>query len=94
MFIHCLFSQNFNSKLEIKTGINMISSTCAFGTALPGSGDGSGAGRGRAHLGDAGDAASEAGAAAAGVGGGCEGLAMTVHDALVQAGVAHWAAGV
>lgn len=68
--------------------------TCALGAALPGSGDGSGAGRGRARQGNAGDAASDAGAAAAGVGGGREGLAVTVHDALVQAGVAHWAAGV
>lgn len=68
--------------------------TCALGAALPGSGDGPGAGRRRAHQGDAGDAASDAGAAAAGVGGGREGLAVTVRDALVQAGVAHGAAGV
>lgn len=68
--------------------------TRALGAALPRSGDGRGAQRRRTHQGGTGDAASDAGAAAAGVGGGSEGLAVTVHRPPVQAGVAHGAAGV
>lgn len=47
--------------------MTLFCATCALGAALAGSGDGPGAGRRRAHQGDAGDAASDAGAAAAGV---------------------------
>lgn len=68
--------------------------TCALRTALSRSDNWPGTGDPWADQRNAGDAASDASAALAGFGGGCEGVSVLVNVTLIQTGITDGAAGI